>query len=59
MRDFLVAIADPTDPEHDHLVSWSGGHFDPEACDLAAINTQLAHLGPSPWATYDRLYGYD
>ena len=40
--DFLVAIANPTHPEHDDLISWSGGHFDPEACDLASM---LRHEG--------------
>ena len=51
--DFLVAIADPTHPDHDQMVTWSGGNFDPTDCDLAAINAQLAHLGPSPWAARD------
>ncbi len=29
-EDFLTAIADPSDPEHDSLLEWIGGSFDPE-----------------------------
>jgi hypothetical protein len=31
--DFLVAIADPDHEEHDELLEWAGGTFDPEAFD--------------------------
>lgn len=47
--EFLEALADPSHPEHDLMVSWIGGSFDPAAFDLAAINGTLDHLGPSPW----------
>ena len=47
--EFLEAIADPQHPDHEQMLTWSGGHFDPVAFDLAAINAELAHLGPSPW----------
>jgi hypothetical protein len=33
--DFLEAIADPAHPEHEDMVEWCGGGFDPEAFDLA------------------------
>ena len=48
-EDFLRVIGNPRHPDHKDLMAWSGGHFDPEAFDLAAINAELAHLGPSPW----------
>lgn len=28
---FLEAIADPEDPEHDELLAWAGGEYDPDA----------------------------
>jgi len=37
----LEALADPGDPEHDHLVEWVGGAFDPEAVDVEGINRLL------------------
>jgi hypothetical protein len=42
--DFVEAIRDPAHPEHDELLEWAGGEFDPEAFDLAAINDQLSRL---------------
>lgn len=47
--EFLEALRDPTHPDHEQMVTWSGGHFDPAVCDLNVINARLAHLGPSPW----------
>jgi hypothetical protein len=38
---FLEAIADPEHPEHDELLAWVGGTFDPERVDLLEINTAL------------------
>lgn len=34
-------LADPADPEHDELLEWVGGEFDPEAFDLALVNELL------------------
>jgi len=48
-EEFLQAIRDPKHPEHESMLEWVGGAFDPEAFDLRAVNEQLAHLGPSPW----------
>ena len=48
-EEFLTVIGNPRHREYQDLMAWSGGHFDPEAFDLAAINAALAHLGPSPW----------
>lgn len=42
--EFLEAIKDPKHPEHQGMLTWVGGSFDPEACDLAAINQQLKRL---------------
>ena len=39
--DLLDALADPSHPEHDNLLEWVGGEFDPELCDLEAINQAL------------------
>jgi hypothetical protein len=42
--DFLEAIHDPQHPEHEAMLEWIGGEFDPEACDLDEINKELQHL---------------
>ena len=38
---FLEAITDSSHPEHDELLEWSGGDFDPEHFDLAQTNDLL------------------
>ena len=38
---FLDAIRDPRHPEHEDLLAWAGGRFEPEAFDLAAVNRRL------------------
>jgi hypothetical protein len=38
---FLEAIADPDHPEHEDMLEWVGGEFDPEAFDLDEINERL------------------
>jgi hypothetical protein len=40
----LEAIQDAEHPEHDFLLEWVGGAFDPEAFDLDAINHELRRL---------------
>ena len=40
--DFLEAVQDPGHPEHEELLEWAGGEFDPEQFDLDAVNAQLA-----------------
>lgn len=37
-EDFLEAIRDPKHPEHDEILEWIGGSFDPEAFDLSEIH---------------------
>ena len=39
--DFVKAISDPKHPEHDEMLEWVGGKFDPEAFDLRGINGML------------------
>lgn len=45
--EFLKAIRDPKHPEHEDMVGWIGGHFDPEAFDLQAVNRELKRIGGS------------
>jgi hypothetical protein len=42
--DFLEAIQNPEHPEHDELLEWVGGEFDPEAFDLDEVNQALKHI---------------
>lgn len=39
--DFLEAIQDPQHPEHETMLEWIGGEFDPEQFDLEETNHQL------------------
>jgi hypothetical protein len=39
--DFLKAIQDPMHPEHEEMVEWVGGDFDPEKFDLEAVDKDL------------------
>ena len=41
---FLEAIRDPEHPQHEELLDWVGGEFDPEAFDLEAVNRKLAEI---------------
>jgi hypothetical protein len=36
---YLEAIEDPAHPEHDDMLEWAGGAFDPAAFDLEEVNT--------------------
>ena len=40
-QDFLEAMRDPNHPEHEDMVEWAGGEFDPEAIDLRGVNGAL------------------
>ncbi len=35
---FLEAVKNPNHPEHQDMLEWCGGHFDPDAFDLDDIN---------------------
>ena len=41
---FLDALSDPQHPEHQELLAWCGGAFDPRAFDLAQANARLQHI---------------
>lgn len=41
---FLVTIADPDREEHDDLMRWSGGSFDPKTLDADAVQKRVAKL---------------
>jgi Plasmid pRiA4b ORF-3-like protein len=40
--EFLEALADPSNSEHEHLKAWIGGSFDPKAFDVAEVNDRLS-----------------
>jgi hypothetical protein len=39
--DFVEAISNPDHREHDELLEWVGGEFDPEGFDLESVNKEL------------------
>ena len=41
---FLEAIQNPSHEEHEEMLEWVGGEFDPEAFDLEAVNEELAAM---------------
>jgi hypothetical protein len=41
--DFLEAIADAENEEHDELLEWVGGKFDPEKFSVDKVNRELRH----------------
>lgn len=49
----LDALADPAHEDHEHLRSWAGGAFDPDAPDLEAIVAELDALARR-WAPRPR-----
>jgi hypothetical protein len=42
--DFLQAISDLEHAEHKELLTWVGGVFDPEGCDVSMTNRQLQRV---------------
>ncbi len=42
--DFLRAIQNPNHPEHDSMIEWAGGEFDPEKFDLEEVNQELKKI---------------
>ena len=51
--DFLAAIADPAHENHDHMLNWCGGAFDPDVPDIEQIATELDRLARR-WAPRPR-----
>jgi hypothetical protein len=43
-ESLLETIKDPNHPEHDEMLEWLGGEFDPEEFDLDSINQDLESL---------------
>jgi Plasmid pRiA4b ORF-3-like protein. len=41
---FLQAISDPSHNQHEFMLDWVGGEFDPEYFDMAAVNSALSLL---------------
>jgi hypothetical protein len=41
---FLDALEDPENPEHEYLLEWHGGPFDPDALDEDQIRKRLARI---------------
>lgn len=41
---FLEAIADPAHEQHEEMMEWHDGPFDPAIVDIPAIEIQLAAL---------------
>ena len=48
-REFLNAIADPEHEEHDEMLEWIGGSFDPAAVDLQGL-TKAVEILAKKWA---------
>ena len=44
---FLEALADPKHPEHEDIVDWIGGKFDPDKFDVKKVNLSI-HGGWAP-----------
>ena len=42
--DFLEAIQNPNHPEHEDMLEWIGGKFDPEKFDIEAVNKELGRI---------------
>ena len=42
--ELLVALSDPDHEEHDAMLEWVGGKFDPNAFDVAAVDRALKRL---------------
>jgi hypothetical protein len=42
--DFLDAIRDPNHEDHEDMLEWCGGTFDPTAFDIDAVNERLAAI---------------
>lgn len=43
-KRFLEVIRDENDPEHEEMLEWAGGSFDPEAFNLEEVNQELQSI---------------
>ena len=44
-EEFLKAIRNPRHREHDEMLEWVGGEFDPEEFDVKAVNKAIRKVG--------------
>jgi len=44
-EELLEALKDPEHPEHDEMIDWLSGEFDPEAFDVEEVNRSLKDIG--------------
>jgi hypothetical protein len=51
--DFLEAMADPTHEEHEQMLEWHGGKFDPDEADIGRILDTFERLAKK-WAPKPR-----
>lgn len=42
--EFLEAVTNPLHEEHDAMVEWCGGNFDPTHFDVTETNLRLQHI---------------
>lgn len=42
--DLLVALSDPAHEEHNAMLEWVGGKYDPNSFDVAAVDRALKRL---------------
>lgn len=42
--DFLAALRDPKHPDHEDMLEWIGGEFDPEQFDPEEVNEELGAI---------------
>jgi len=49
--EMLLALGDPSHPEHESYTEWVGGGFDPETFDLEALNRRLS--SPDSYAAWE------
>ncbi|MFN3334675.1 MAG: plasmid pRiA4b ORF-3 family protein, partial [Caldilinea sp.] len=43
-ESFLATLSDPSDPEHEAMLEWVGGEFDPEEFDIEEVNAIFANM---------------
>jgi hypothetical protein len=48
-ENLLAALSDPKHEEHEEMLEWIGGKFDPEKFDLEVINESLADYKGLDW----------
>jgi hypothetical protein len=44
LLQFLEAIRDPKHPDHEDMLVWAGGDFDPERFDKVEVNRLLSKI---------------